>query len=160
LKRLYTLLAAALCAVLCGGILAYAVHDDAKAKTAKIRYTAIAVAPSLIWGAYSDGYTKNQAQTNALAYCRKVAADYSAYRGDCQGASWVKNGHVALAFEKTIEQPYKNLQWGSDWEYGKSFAKQGARQTCYYKANEACKDKLWRRTPALSDNVYTKGGTW
>jgi hypothetical protein len=69
----------------------------------KQKYTAIAAIPSLVTGAWANGYTKNEAKRKALHICRTEAPKYPGYEGDCQGASWVKNGHVALAFEKTIE---------------------------------------------------------
>src|SRR5215211_5725348 len=146
MKRMLALSAAVALAVLMLGVFSAAGAIPKEAQAANKRhYTAIAVTPSLITGTYGDGYTKKEAQANALSTCRKGAKKYSGYTGDCQGASWVKNGYVALAFEKTIEPPYANLQWGSGWAYGRSFAKSDAKDDCSYRAKESCQISFWRR---------------
>jgi hypothetical protein len=133
---------------------------EAQASSAKLRYTAIAVSPSLLAYSYANGYTKTEATSKALDICLKESPKHSGYTGDCQGASWVKNGYVALAFEKTLEKPYATAQWGSDWAYNKSFAKHDAKLNCSYKANETCKTAIFRRSPTYTDTVYSAGGSW
>jgi hypothetical protein len=161
MKRMLTLIAAVALGALVLGIFSAAGTMPKEAQAAsKKKYTAIAVTPSVIGWSYADGYTKNEAKRKALHICRTEAPKHSGYTGDCQGASWVKNGYVALAFEKTIEQPYANLQWGSGWSFHRSDAKREARLECYYNADESCQIAIWRRTPFYSDRGYIDGGNW
>jgi len=166
MRRVYIVLSAALLATMLvafavGSAGAQPVSKRYAAQAKDYWYAALAVAPSnWKYGGYGQGLTKKEAEKRAMYYCRSGQENEPLYRGDCQGAVWVKNGYMATAFEKTKEQPYKNLAWGSGWGHKFYRAKQEAKSVCYDYANEPCAIAQTAPSRAYDPSLPTKGGGW
>ena len=125
------------------------------------RYGAIAAVPSLVRGIDGYGATLRQAKRAAIKECRQFASHYRRkYAGDCQGAVWVRNGWIAIAFERSVEQPYSELAWGSGWGHRKDSAKDQARKVCQGHTQEKCEVKSVYQTPVRDPSLRSKGGSW
>jgi hypothetical protein len=125
------------------------------------RYSAIAAVPSLVRGVDGYGATLRQAKRAAIKECRQFASHYRRkYAGDCQGVVWVRNGWIAIAFERTVERPYSELASGSGWGHSKESAKYQARKVCRRCAQEKCEVKNVYDTPVRDPSVRSKGGSW
>src|SRR3712207_3739669 len=101
MRRLYVLIASAVIATLLIALTMSTVSAQGVGK----RYGAMAAVPSLVEGVDGYGSTPKQARSAAIEECRQFASNWRKYAGDCQGAVWVRNGWVAIAFERTLEQP-------------------------------------------------------
>ena len=156
MRRLYVLIASA-------GIATFLIAltmSTVSAQGVSKRYGAIAAVPSLIKGVDGYGSTLKQARSAAIEECRQFASRWRKYAGDCQGAVWVRNGWIAIAFERTAEQPYSDLAWGSGWGHTKDSAKYEARQVCRRYAQEKCEVKGAYETPVRDPSLGSKGGSW
>jgi hypothetical protein len=123
------------------------------------RYLAIAVAPSIIHSYSGYGLSKQRAQTAAYNKCENSASWSASYKYDCTGAVWVYNGYASVAFEKTKEPPYKNLDWGWGWDRLKSNAEYYARQGCRSLAQENCVTQYTDKSPRQTTDEV-RGGGW
>jgi hypothetical protein len=156
MRRLFILLAGALIA----SMLAALTVGSATAKKGHTQhYAAIAVSPSTVSQWFGYGNNKYRAKQNAYVHCQRSAQQFNGYTGDCQGAVWVRNGWVAAAYEKTKEEPYKKLSWGSGWGPNKGDAMYQARRTCRHYAQENCVVQDVRKSPQ-SNGQSTIGGGW
>jgi hypothetical protein len=156
-RRLYVLVASAVIATL----LIALTMSTLSAQGVSKRYGAIAAVPSLVRGVDGYGATQRQAKRAAIKECRQFASHYRRkYAGDCQGAVWVRNGWIAIAFERTVEQPYSDLAWGSGWGHTKDSAKYQARKVCRRYAQEKCEVKSVYETPVRDPSLGSKGGSW
>jgi hypothetical protein len=142
-RRLYVLLASAVIATLLIALTMCTLSAQGVSK----RYGAIAAVPSLVRSVDGYGATLRQAKRAAIKECRQVASHRRKYAGDCQGAVWVRNGWIAIAFERSVEQPYSELAWGSGWGHTKESAKYQARKVCRRYAQEKCEVKSVYQTP-------------
>jgi hypothetical protein len=156
MRRLCVLIASAVIAVL---LIALTMSTVSAQGTSK-RYGAIAAVPSLVRGVDGYGATLKQAKNAAIEECRQFASQWRKYAGDCQGAVWVRNGWIAIAFERTVEQPYSDLAWGSGWGHTKDGAKYQARNVCRRYAQEKCEVKSAYETPVRDPSLGSKGGSW
>lgn len=155
--RLYVLLASAVIATLLIALTMSTVSAQGVSK----RYGAIAAVPSLVRGVDGYGATPRQAKRAAIKECRQFASHHRRkYAGDCQGAVWVRNGWIAIAFERSVEQPYSELAWGSGWGHKKDSAKDQARKVCRRYAKEKCEVKSVYETPVRDPSLRSKGGSW
>jgi hypothetical protein len=155
-RRLYVLLASAVIATL----LITLTMSTLSAQGMSKRYGAIAAVPSLVRGVEGYGATLRQAKSAAIKECRQFASHRRKYAGDCQGAVWVRNGWIAIAFERSVEQPYSELAWGSGWGHSKDSAKDQARKVCRRYAQEKCEVKRVYETPVRDPSLRSKGGSW
>ena len=155
-RRLYVLLASAVIATL----LIALTMSTLSAQGVSKRYGAIAAVPSLVRGVDGYGATLRQAKRAAIKECRQFASHRRKYAGDCQGAVWVRNGWIAIAFERTVEQPHSELGWGSGWGHSKDSAKYQARKVCRRYAQEKCEVQSVYETPVRDSSVRSKGGSW
>jgi hypothetical protein len=155
-RRLYVLLASAVIATL----LIALTMSTLSAQGVSKRYGAISAVPSLVRGVDGYGATLRQAKRAAIKECRQFASHRRKYAGDCQGAVWVRNGWIAIAFERTVEQPYSDLAWGSGWGHTKDSARYQARNVCRRYAQEKCEVKAAYETPARDPSLESKGGSW
>jgi Domain of unknown function (DUF4189) len=156
MRRLYVLTASAVIATLLIALTMSTVSAQGVSK----RHGAIAAVPSLVSGVDGYGATLKQAKSAAIEECRKFASHRRKYAGDCQGAVWVRNGWIAIAFERTVEQPYRDLAWGSGWGHTKDSAKYQARTVCRQYAQEKCEVKSTYETPVRDPSLGSKGGSW
>jgi hypothetical protein len=155
-RRLYILLASAVIATL----LIALTMSTLSAQGVSKRYSAIAAVPSLVRGVEGYGATLRQAKRAAIKECRQFASHRRKYAGDCQGAVWVRNGWIAIAFERSVEKPYSELGWGSGWGHTKDSAKYQARKVCRGYAKEKCEVKSVYETLVRDPSVPSKGGSW
>jgi Domain of unknown function (DUF4189) len=156
MRRLYVLIASA-------GIATFLIAltmSTVSAQGVSKRYGAIAAVPSLVRGVDGYGSTLKQARSAAIEECRQFASHWRKYAGDCQGAVWVRNGWIAIAFERTVEEPYSDLAWGSGWGHTKDSAKDQARKVCRRYAQEKCEVKGAYETPVRDPSLGSKGGSW
>jgi uncharacterized protein DUF4189 len=165
MRRLYIQLASVVIATLLIAVASSAGASAAPEQPSPkqpIRYTALAVAPSLIGAQYGNGYTGREVKRNALYYRRCYAQDHPEYTGDCQGAVWVHNGFVAAAYEATQEQPYSNLAWGSGWGDSQQAARSHALRVCQRHAQASCVAYGGGayRTPDFDPSLPTRGSPW
>jgi hypothetical protein len=155
-RRLYVLLASAVIATL----LIALTMSTLSAQGVSKRYGAISAVPSLVRGVECYGATLRQAKRAAIKECRQVASHRRKDAGDCQGAVWVRNGWIAIAFERSVDKPNSELAWGSGWGHGKDSAKYQARKVCRRYAQEKCKVQSVYQTPVRDPSVRSKGGSW
>jgi len=156
MRRLYVLIASAVIATLLIALTMSTVSAQGVGK----RHGAIAAVPSLVRGVDGYGATLKQARSAAMEECRQFASHRRKYAGDCQGAVWVRNGWIAIAFERTVEQPYSDLAWGSGWGHTKDSARYQARNVCRQYAKEKCEIKGAYETPVRDPSLGSKGGSW
>jgi hypothetical protein len=158
MRRLYILLASVVIAT----TLVALTMSSVSAQAAEGPYGAIAVAPSIVNFHYDVDLTKARAQRGALANCRWLGSHLSDYRGDCQGAVWVHNGWMALAFEGTIEGPPYDPAWGSGWGRKEAIAIRHALRVCQRYAGESCKidSQSVQVTSNFDPSLPTRGGAW
>ena len=156
-RRLYVLLASAVIATL---LIALTMSTVSAQEGVSKRYGAISAVPSLVRGVDGYGATLRQAKRAAIKECRQFGSHRRKYAGDCQGAVWVRNGWIAIAFERTVEQPYSELAWGSGWGHRKDSAKDQARNVCRRYAQEKCEVKSVYETPVRDPSLRSKGGSW
>jgi hypothetical protein len=123
------------------------------------RYMAIATAPSVLGGHSAYGLTKAEAERNAVTDCKRHEARNPDFRNDCTGAVWVHNGWASIAYEKTKEDPYKNLAWGSGWGPTKSEANHQGRKVCRRYAQENCTTQFYDHSLKRGSGA-TRGGPW
>jgi hypothetical protein len=124
------------------------------------RHGAIAAVPSLVRGVDGYGTTLREAKRAAIKECRQVGSQRRKYAGDCQGAVWVRNGWMAIAFERSVEKPNSKLAWGSGWGHRKKSAKYQARNVCRGYTQQKCEVKSVYQTPVRDPSVPSKGGSW
>jgi len=155
-RRLYVLLASAVIATLLIALTMSTVSAQGESK----RYGAIAAVPSLVRGVDGYGATLRQAKRAAIKECRQFASHRRKYAGDCQGAVWVRNGWIAIAFERSVEQPYSELAWGSGWGHRKDSAKYQARKVCRGHTQEKCEVQSVYETPVRDPSLRSKGSSW
>ena len=155
-RRLYVLLASAVIAALLIALTMSTLSAQGMGK----RHGAIAAVPSLVRGVDGYGTTLRQAKRAAIKECRQVGSQRRKYAGDCQGAVWVRNGWMAIAFERSVEKPYSKLGWGSGWGHRKKSAKYQARNVCRRYAKEKCEVQSVYQTPVRDPSLGSKGGSW
>lgn len=162
MRRLYVLLVSIVLATTL-----IAVASSAGASAAPTRqeepFGALAFAPSVeqaAFDSYAFAFSKRAAKRSALANCQESASEFDYYRQDCQGAVWVRNGWMALAYERPAGAPPYTLAWGSDWGRTKDVALSHALGICQQNAGEECGNSHTRPTYPLDPNKPTRGGAW
>lgn len=153
MRRLYLLLAAALI------VLSLVALTMGSAGAVTEKYMAIATAPSVLGGSSSYGHTKAEAKRNAMTKCKRHNANNPDFRNDCTGAVWVHNGWASVAYEKTKEDPYKKLAWGSGWGPTKVEANRQGRKVCRRYAREKCTTRFNDHSLKRGSGA-TRGGPW
>jgi hypothetical protein len=124
-------------------------------------YTALAFSSSVVASSSGDATSKAGSQNKALGHCQNIASGYpDLYRGDCQGAGWVKNGWIAVAREGTLEGPAYDPKWS--WGYGatREEANYWALEYCFQDAAEPCVVDRVERTRNFNPAKPTRGGGW
>jgi Domain of unknown function (DUF4189) len=156
MRRLYILLAAV---VIASTVVAVTMSSAGAGVGVTKRYVAIVTAPTEQQSFDGYGYSKVKAQQNAYLKCQSWVQGPASY---CKDAVWVYNGWAAVAYEVTVEKPYKQLEWGSGWGLTKEQAEDAARKSCYEYAREQCRTEVTAHTPHTSmlqtKGEQTKGG--
>jgi hypothetical protein len=114
LRRLYILLVSA---VLATTLIAVASSTGASAAPTqqKEQFGAQAFARSVAREGEAFAFSKRDAKTNALANCQARASQSNSYLQDCQGAVWVRNGWMAVAWQESAGGSPSTPAWGSGW---------------------------------------------
>ena len=115
----------------------------------------MAFAPSVAKDAQAFAFSKRDAKRTALATCQANAFQ------DCQGAVWVRNGWMAIAYEETAGAPPRDtLGWGSGWGPTDEVALSHAYRICQQNVGKACTSHSALQTPAFDPAAPTRGGAW
>ncbi len=159
MRRLYILLVSA---VLATTLIAVASSTGASAAPTqqKEQFGAQAFARSVAREGEAFAFSKRDAKTNALANCQARASQSNSYLQDCQGAVWVRNGWMAVAWQESAGGSPSTPAWGSGWGPTSDVAISHAQRVCQQQGGTTCELYSASRTPAFDPAAPTRGGAW